>query len=147
MSDNGDVGETKAAAWTDAAKFQFLLRIVAVMREDGRPIPWSKINMPGRTTKSLQNMWTKIQKETAALDDGEGTLVATPRKSTPAKARAKRAALQGSDAEDDADSTTATPRKRAASGKKTPKSAKKAKKEESDSEADGVKKEEPVDEI
>jgi hypothetical protein len=52
------------------------------MREDGRPIPWSKINMPGRTTKSLQNMWTKIQKEAAALDDGEETPVATPRKST-----------------------------------------------------------------
>ena len=40
----------------------FLLRVIAVTNEN-KAIPWSKINVPGRTKKSLQNMWTKINKE------------------------------------------------------------------------------------
>lgn len=88
--------------------------------------------MPGRTTKSLQNMWTKIQKEAAALDDGAA---ATPKKATrkispnlkyfscfmlmmnaARKARGKKAA----DDEDDSDgvaSKKATPKKRGGGGK------------------------------
>lgn len=63
-------------------QFQFLLRIVAQLKEEsGRSISWTKLNMPGRTTKSLQNMWTKIQKDIAALETGgDGDAAGTPKK-------------------------------------------------------------------
>jgi hypothetical protein len=63
------------------------LRIVAQLKEDGRSIKWEKINLPGRTVKSLQNMWTKINKQIADFEaqenNGEPTPVKTPRKRGP----------------------------------------------------------------
>ncbi|KAL6860095.1 hypothetical protein ACO1O0_004120 [Amphichorda felina] len=147
MSDN-DVGtEGKSGAWTEAAKalmrtqFQFLLRIVAQLKEDsGRSISWTKLNMPGRTTKSLQNMWTKIQKDIAALETGgEDGAAATPKKAAARKPGGKKAAAE----EDDGEGTPskATPKKRGAGANTAAKLAKKPKKEESDEEED-VKEEE-----
>ncbi|KAK4080392.1 hypothetical protein Trihar35433_1497 [Trichoderma harzianum] len=81
--------EKGSSAWTEDAKFQFLLRIVAQLKGDGRGIKWEKINIPGRTVKSLQNMWTKINKQIndfeARENSGEGSLVipAKPRKRGP----------------------------------------------------------------
>lgn len=49
-------------------QFQFLVRIVAQLRESGRSINWQKIEMPGRTVKSMQNMWTKINKLIAEVE-------------------------------------------------------------------------------
>ncbi|KAI6785143.1 uncharacterized protein J7T54_006785 [Emericellopsis cladophorae] len=94
----------KAGAWTEAAKLEFLLRIIAVYK-DNKPMPWSRINMPGRTQKSLQNQWTKIQKDIAALADGdpETALKATPRK------RGKKSV--GIENGDDDDEGTATKKK------------------------------------
>lgn len=96
--------EKAASAWTDEAKvrstlkpssldianrgchisysqFQFLLRIVAQLKGDGRGIKWEKINIPGRTPKSLQNMWTKINKQINEFEarekGGEGSAAAT----------------------------------------------------------------------
>lgn len=70
-------------------QFQFLLRIVAQLKEDGRSIKWEKINLPGRTPKSLKNMWTKINKQIADFEaeeqNGEPTPVKTPRKRGPRK--------------------------------------------------------------
>ncbi|UKZ73951.1 hypothetical protein TrVFT333_001605 [Trichoderma virens FT-333] len=80
------IQEKGASAWTDEAKFQFLLRIVAQLKGDGRgiSIKWEKINIPGRTPKSLQNMWTKINKQIAEFEaresGGEGSAVAVPAK-------------------------------------------------------------------
>jgi hypothetical protein len=72
-----------------SSQFQFLLRIVAQLKEDGRSIKWEKINLPGRTTKSLQNMWTKINKQIADFEaqenSGEATPAKTPRKRGPRK--------------------------------------------------------------
>ena len=48
------------------------------MREDGRSINWTCLQMEGRTTKSLQNQWTKIVKEITDMESGEGGLAATP---------------------------------------------------------------------
>lgn len=71
------------------SQFQFLLRIVAQLKEDGKSINWQRLNMPGRTTKSLQNMWTKINKAVADLEEngGSGTSSATK---TPTKRAATR---------------------------------------------------------
>ncbi|KAK5998516.1 hypothetical protein PT974_00895 [Cladobotryum mycophilum] len=80
--------EGKVLAWTEEAKYQFLLRIIAQLKEDGRPIRWERINMPGRTTKSLQNMWTKIKK---AVDEIEKETAS----GTPAKTSAKKASSRG----------------------------------------------------
>ncbi|KAH0497016.1 hypothetical protein TgHK011_004353 [Trichoderma gracile] len=62
-------------AWTEEAKFQFLLRIVAQLKGDGRgtSIKWEKINIPGRTVKSLQNMWTKINKQISDFEARENS--------------------------------------------------------------------------
>ncbi|KAK1256085.1 hypothetical protein MKX07_008344 [Trichoderma sp. CBMAI-0711] len=76
--------EKGALAWTEEAKFQFLLRIVAQLKGDGRgtSIKWEKINIPGRTVKSLQNMWTKINKQISDFEarenSGEGAAAAVP---------------------------------------------------------------------
>ncbi|KAK8932015.1 hypothetical protein VCV18_000546 [Metarhizium anisopliae] len=53
-------------------QFQFLIRIVAQLRENGRSINWQKIDMPGRTVKSMQNMWTKINKMIAEVEAESG---------------------------------------------------------------------------
>lgn len=66
------------------SQYQLLLRIIAQLREDGRTIKWDKINFPGRNVKSMQNIWTRINKQIADLDtqenNGEPTPVKTPRK-------------------------------------------------------------------
>lgn len=62
-------------------QYQFLLRVVAQLKEDGKSINWSRINMPGRTTKSLQNMWTKINKSVSELEEAQdGKSPAKPKK-------------------------------------------------------------------
>ncbi|UKZ60384.1 uncharacterized protein TrAtP1_001665 [Trichoderma atroviride] len=85
--------EKSTSAWTDEAKFQFLLRVVAQLKEDGRSIKWEKINLPGRTPKSLMHMWAKINKQIAEFEtaerDGEPTPVKTPRKRGPQLAKKK----------------------------------------------------------
>ncbi|RDA84712.1 hypothetical protein CP532_2768 [Ophiocordyceps camponoti-leonardi (nom. inval.)] len=83
----------KGNPWTDEAKIQFLLRIIAQLKEDGRTVNWSRLRMEGRTTKSLQNMWFRITKEIAemeAKDAGEGGLgTPTKAKATPQKSPRK----------------------------------------------------------
>ncbi|KAK7402834.1 hypothetical protein QQX98_011426 [Neonectria punicea] len=123
MSDT-EKGDGKVLPWTEEAKYQFLLRIVAQFKEDGKQINWSRVVMPGRTTKSLQNMWTKINKQVSDLEEkhnnGNYEFPATPTKkiATPRKPRAKKSDAVVND-EDDSDGNTAsvkkaTPRKRAA---------------------------------
>lgn len=103
MSD-AEKGDGKVLPWTEEAKvsdpsvlffslfslsyfrkqYQFLLRIVAQFKEDGKQINWSRVGMPGRTTKSLQNMWTKINKQVNDLEEkhnnGISDYPATPTK-------------------------------------------------------------------
>ncbi|KAL7796599.1 hypothetical protein V8C37DRAFT_352390 [Trichoderma ceciliae] len=83
--------EKGSGQWTEEAKFQFLLRIVAQLKEDGRSIKWEKINIPGRTTKSLQNMWAKINKQIADFEAGENNGKGSAA-ATPVKAAKKRGA-------------------------------------------------------
>ncbi|KAL6807704.1 hypothetical protein GGI42DRAFT_351148 [Trichoderma sp. SZMC 28013] len=101
--------EKGSSAWTEEAKFQFLLRIVAQLKGDGRGIKWEKINIPGRTVKSLQNMWTKINKQIndfeARENGGEDFVVvpAKPRKRGPPRKKdlAKTAGQGDEDVDDD----------------------------------------------
>ncbi|PNY29365.1 Uncharacterized protein TCAP_00719 [Tolypocladium capitatum] len=149
MSDT-EVTPGKPLPWTEEAKFQFLLRIIAQLRDDGKTMNWARINMAGRTTKSLQNMWTKINKEISEMEMAEngedGATPTMPKPSTPRKGRAKRVekpaatmALGASDDEGKADvkPTPAIPKKRAPAARAAGKSAaKKIKKAASDDEAD-----------
>ncbi|RDA90863.1 hypothetical protein CP533_3226 [Ophiocordyceps camponoti-saundersi (nom. inval.)] len=113
-----DETPAKAGAWTDEAKYQLTLRIIAQLKEEGRTINWSRIVMEGRTTKSLKNQWTKMAKEIAELENMEkgGAGVGTPTKAKatredfpvklPAKSAGWIAANGGHDSDDD------TPKKR-----------------------------------
>ncbi|KPM38754.1 hypothetical protein AK830_g7801 [Neonectria ditissima] len=129
MSDT-EKGEGKVLPWTEEAKYQFLLRIVAQFKEDGKQINWSRVVMPGRTTKSLQNMWTKINKQVSDLEEkhnnGNYDYPATPTKkmATPRKPRAKKSEAVVNDGDDDSEGNSAsakkpTPRKRAAASELT----------------------------
>ncbi|KAH7328219.1 hypothetical protein B0I35DRAFT_12210 [Stachybotrys elegans] len=83
FNDTPEKGEGKSGAWTDTAKLQFLLRIIGQLAPQGKGIDWKRIQMPGRTTKSLQMMWTKIRKEISEIEEQQAettTPVATPRK-------------------------------------------------------------------
>ncbi|KAG5992352.1 hypothetical protein E4U43_003806 [Claviceps pusilla] len=110
----------KPQAWTEQAKLQLLWRINTQLRDGGRPIDWNKINMPGRTPKSLQNTWFSIKKVMAELDEKEKTdgvgmdndsvsgspaKSATPRKRLPSKNKAM--ALKEAQDDDDEDDKTA----------------------------------------
>ncbi|KAH7149950.1 hypothetical protein B0J13DRAFT_673714 [Dactylonectria estremocensis] len=140
MSDT-EKGEGKALPWTEEAKNQFLLRIIGQFKEDGKQINWSRVDMPGRTTKSLQNMWTKINKLVSELEEKNGAGEGTPTKkvATPRKPRAKKAKVPMDDEDCDADQMSAkkaTPRKRAATG--TPKRPAKVQKTEHDEDDDEI---------
>ncbi|KAL7922363.1 hypothetical protein ACQKWADRAFT_313251 [Trichoderma austrokoningii] len=65
--------EKSHGAWTDAEKYQFLLRIVTQLKEGGRPIKWERINLPGRND-----------------GNGEPAPVKTPRKRAPPKKKAAK---------------------------------------------------------
>ncbi|KAI5463354.1 hypothetical protein BGZ63DRAFT_452764 [Mariannaea sp. PMI_226] len=128
-----DVDNGKLSAWTDDAKYQFLLRVVAQFKEEGKQINWQKFEMPGRTTKSLQNMWTKVNKQIAELEanpSGNGWCAgvnATAKKaavSTPRKRRGKKAPVNEEDSDGEAHTPIKTPGKHKSPGaipKRTPK--------------------------
>ncbi|KAJ2972470.1 hypothetical protein NQ176_g7139 [Zarea fungicola] len=78
-------------AWTDEARLQFLLRVVAQLQRNGQSIKWNEINMPGRTPKSLQHQWAKIKALVAELEKASGQ-PATPPKAKGRGAVAKRKA-------------------------------------------------------
>ncbi|OAA47695.1 hypothetical protein NOR_02185 [Metarhizium rileyi] len=95
MDSNGDKSDGKGLPWTEEAKFLFLVRIVAQLRENGRSINWHKVSMPGRTVKSMQNMWTKINKMIAEVEAEDGdTPVQRP---TPRKRAPKRSTVASDD--------------------------------------------------
>ncbi|KAG5933927.1 hypothetical protein E4U53_000818 [Claviceps sorghi] len=93
-------GARKPQAWTESAKLR-----------EGRAIDWSKINMPGRTPKSLQNTWFSLKKTWEESEKAEGVDVdnggsgespaksTTPRKKLPSKKKA----MPFQDAQDDDD--------------------------------------------
>ncbi|KAL7899253.1 hypothetical protein HDV63DRAFT_335198 [Trichoderma sp. SZMC 28014] len=97
--------EKSSGAWSESAKYEFLLRIISQLKEDGRSIKWEKINLHGRTVKSLQNMWTKINKQIADFEatqnNGEPTPAKTPRKRGPPKKKTSKAMTSDNGAVDD----------------------------------------------
>ncbi|OAA61486.1 hypothetical protein ISF_05565 [Cordyceps fumosorosea ARSEF 2679] len=73
------------AVWTDEARFQLLLRVIAQLQRSGQGIKWDEINLPGRTQKSLQHQWAKIKLQVAELEAAAG------QPSTPVKIKGKGA--------------------------------------------------------
>ncbi|KAJ6789314.1 hypothetical protein PWT90_01054 [Aphanocladium album] len=122
------VSSDSKSAWTDEARFQFLLRVVAQLQRSGQSIKWDEIDMPGRTPKSLQHQWAKIKALVAELEKTSGQ-PATP--ATPATLSKGKGKSAGVKRKADASSTLdATPEK-----KRTPlPSSSPVKKAESDDE-------------
>ncbi|KAH7238269.1 hypothetical protein BKA59DRAFT_240574 [Fusarium tricinctum] len=119
----------KTNAWTEEAKNELLLRIIAQLKPEGKGINWSEIHMEGRTVKSLQNQWTAFNKKMEAYKHGsaDGSAPATPIKRTPARKRTPKA--KKADSEDDHEYGSpkkVTPRKRRATKTETPENAAKA---------------------
>ncbi|KAH7248749.1 uncharacterized protein BKA55DRAFT_690866 [Fusarium redolens] len=107
----------KPNAWTDEAKNELLLRIIAQLKPEGKSINWSEINMEGRTVKSLQNQWTFFNKKIEAFKNqaADGSAPATPaKKATPGRKRGPKAKKVGSDDDDVFETSKVTPRKRRA---------------------------------
>ncbi|KAF9773011.1 hypothetical protein IL306_009239 [Fusarium sp. DS 682] len=127
----------KPNAWTDEAKNELLLRIIAQLKPEGKSINWSEINMDGRTVKSLQNQWTFFNKKIEAFKQqtADGSGPSTPvKKATPGRKRGPKPKKVASGDEEDFESPKVTPRKRRAPKTETPESgAKSAKKELTDS--------------
>ncbi|KAF5018439.1 hypothetical protein F66182_9576 [Fusarium sp. NRRL 66182] len=125
----------KANAWTEEAKNELLLRIIAQLKPEGKSINWAEINMPGRTVKSLQNQWTFFNKKMDALkqESADGTAPNTPAKKTPGRKRGPK--VKKAQSEDDEDATPADKkpaRKRRAPSETPERAAKAVKKELSD---------------
>ncbi|KAL4723137.1 hypothetical protein ACLX1H_009627 [Fusarium chlamydosporum] len=113
-----DFSTPKANAWTDEAKNELLLRIIAQLKPEGKGINWNEINMEGRTVKSLQNQWTFFNKRIEALRQQSADSPA-PAKKTPGRKRGpkpKATKTVGSDEEDEdyGSPKKSTPRKRRA---------------------------------
>ncbi|KAJ4011658.1 hypothetical protein NW752_008666 [Fusarium irregulare] len=130
-----ELSTPKGNAWTDEAKCELLLRIIAQLKSDGKSINWNEIQMEGRTSKSLQNQWTAFNKRIDAIKqtnlDSPPPPKKTPgRKRGPPKAKAapKTPKHVGSDEEDE--DYNVTPRKRRVPkiepGSESPESAAKA---------------------
>ncbi|KAF4500891.1 hypothetical protein FAGAP_2906 [Fusarium agapanthi] len=134
----------KPNAWTDEAKNELLLRIIAQLKPEGKSINWSEINMEGRTVKSLQNQWTFFNKKIEAFkaQSNDGSLPSTPaKKATSGRKRGPKPKKSGSDEEEAYETPKVTPRKRRAP--KTPESESKAVKKEL---SDAVVKDEDMEE-
>ncbi|KAM0442876.1 hypothetical protein ACHAQK_003934 [Fusarium lateritium] len=115
-----DSASGKPNAWTEEAKNELLLRIIAQLKPEGKGINWSEIHMENRTVKSLQNQWTAFNKKMEAYKQGsaDGSAPATPVKKTPARKRIPKAKKADSEDEDEYDSPKkVTPRKRRATSK------------------------------
>ncbi|CAG9937102.1 unnamed protein product [Clonostachys rosea f. rosea IK726] len=105
MSTEVDNGK---GAWTEEAKYQFLLHIIRHLREKNRTINWAHIKMGERSTKSLQNQWTKVNKQLAELDAQQGdSAPSTPNKATGKKGKRAKAEVDDEDGDDEP-----TPKKR-----------------------------------
>ncbi|KAI7771095.1 hypothetical protein LZL87_004882 [Fusarium oxysporum] len=120
----------KSNAWTDEAKNELLLRIIAQLKPEGKSINWSEINMEGRTVKSLQNQWTFFNKKIEAFKSqaADGSAPSTPAKKNSARKRGPKAKKVAPDDDEVYESPKVTPRKRRAP--KTPESDSKAVKKE-----------------
>ncbi|OBS21442.1 hypothetical protein FPOA_07780 [Fusarium poae] len=113
-----DILTPKTNAWTDEAKNELLLRIIAQLKPEGKSINWNEITMEGRTMKSLQNQWTAFNKKIDALKQQAADAPSPPAKKTPGRKRGpkpKTPKMVGSDEDDDYESLKkSTPRKRRA---------------------------------
>ncbi|KAH7189465.1 uncharacterized protein B0J16DRAFT_115710 [Fusarium flagelliforme] len=111
-----ELSTPKANAWTDEAKCELLLRIIAQLKSDGKGINWNEIQMEGRTMKSLQNQWTAFNKRIESIKQTNADSPPPPKK-TPGRKRAPKVKAPktpkhvGSDEEDE-DYGIVTPRKR-----------------------------------
>ncbi|KAK2032406.1 hypothetical protein LX32DRAFT_650022 [Colletotrichum zoysiae] len=115
----------RPGGWTDAERFQLVLRVLATVLPDGRGVDWKNIQMSGRTLKALQGQWTSITAQMRDLNTEDGGDAPVPKAKTPRKkATAKKAAAakssenanedSGEDQDDGETKKKVSPKKRAA---------------------------------
>ncbi|KAK1729554.1 hypothetical protein CaCOL14_007713 [Colletotrichum acutatum] len=129
MADTKSINGSEAApaagrvgAWTDAERFQLVLRVLATVLPDGKGVDWKNVNMEGRTLKALQGQWTAIIAQMREINTGENGEAAAPKQKTPRKTATKKkaaaAAEDGEEANGDQEGSeetkAVTPKKRAA---------------------------------
>ncbi|KAJ3497568.1 hypothetical protein NLG97_g1808 [Lecanicillium saksenae] len=123
----------KASVWTEEAKYELLLRIIHQLKQ-GKSINWGAIRMKDRNTKSLTNVWTKMNKDMAELEDLDDT--SSSAANTPKKgSAAKRKAAVKKEEDDEAPETPVKKRGRRAAVKKEKSTP--VKKEEDEDEDNG----------
>ncbi|KAK1699856.1 hypothetical protein BDP55DRAFT_723491 [Colletotrichum godetiae] len=113
----------RVGAWTDAARFQLVLRVLATVLPEGKGVEWKNVSMEGRTTKALQGQWTAIVAQMRELNTGENGEAPAPKPKTPRKTAAKKKAVTTAEDDEEAngdqegseETKAVTPKKRAAS--------------------------------
>ncbi|KAK1641017.1 hypothetical protein BDP81DRAFT_504309 [Colletotrichum phormii] len=113
----------RVGAWTDAARFQLVLRVLATVLPEGKGVEWKNVSMEGRTTKALQGQWTAIVAQMRELNTGENGEAPAPKPKTPRKTAAKKKAVAAAEDDEEAngdqegseETKAVAPKKRAAS--------------------------------
>ncbi|KAK1506821.1 hypothetical protein CTAM01_03153 [Colletotrichum tamarilloi] len=129
MADTKSINGSEAApaagrvgAWTDAERFQLVLRVLATVLPDGKGVDWKNVNMEGRTLKALQGQWTAIIAQMREINTGENGEAAAPKQKTPRKTAVKKKAVAAPEDSEEAngdqerseETKPVTPKKRAA---------------------------------
>ncbi|KAI2624198.1 hypothetical protein GGR54DRAFT_595444 [Hypoxylon sp. NC1633] len=87
---------SSGSAWSEGEKALFYVQVVDQFSNNGRSrINYSKINMPGRTTKSLTHVMNKIRAEAAAYlqSVGDGNGLQSP-VASPTKGKSKKRGMK-----------------------------------------------------
>ncbi|OTB08160.1 hypothetical protein M426DRAFT_7966 [Hypoxylon sp. CI-4A] len=80
--------------WSQEEKTSFLVQVMDQLTKGGASIPFAQVNLPGRTTKSMTHLVSKLRAEVRASMEGNGNgdkLPVTPA-ATPKKANGKKKA-------------------------------------------------------
>ncbi|RGP73492.1 hypothetical protein FSPOR_2074 [Fusarium sporotrichioides] len=116
-----DFSTPKTNAWTDEAKNELLLRIIAQLKPEGKSINWNEINMEGRTMKSLQNQWTAFNKKIDALKQQSADSPSPAAKKTPGRKRGPKPKTPKTVGSDDDDGDYGSPKKSTPRKRRAPK--------------------------
>lgn len=81
-------------AWSEAEKYQFLLKCIAQIGGGATP-KFDKVDLPGRTPKAMSLMWSKIKNEMTGGAEGTKPVITTPRKPVATTPRKRKANGEG----------------------------------------------------
>ncbi|RDW79490.1 hypothetical protein BP6252_04128 [Coleophoma cylindrospora] len=87
------MADRKKSPWTPEEKQRFLYQVLKQLGVETVTLDYDKFDMPGRTAKALQEMWSKTKKELVAAGgnsvEGEGS-------SAPTTPKRKKTTTEGS---------------------------------------------------